>query len=76
MKAKLICDGVVVQVTITYTKGGELTDPDHCLTKYAQVFDFDRMHPLYIAMKQVYRFQFDTIETEECVVHVRTAIPL
>jgi hypothetical protein len=69
VKAKLVQDGDVARVSVKFKKGGELTNPEHCLVQFFDC-EFDETHPLYIAMKQVHRFYSEVNEEEEHVVHV------
>lgn len=46
VKARLIKDGDAAEITIKFQKGGELTNPEHCLVQFQDVHNFDAAHPL------------------------------
>jgi hypothetical protein len=55
IKSSFINDGDTALITIKFRKGGELTNPAHCLTQYAES-DSITTHPLYTTMMQIHRF--------------------
>jgi hypothetical protein len=69
VKAKLIQEGRVAQVSITFKKRSELMNPEHCLVQFGDC-NCNNRHPLYVALKQVHHFHGEATEEEVCVLHV------
>ena len=70
VKARLINDGDTAIVTIKIRRGGELTNPEHCVTQYDNAYEDVRFSPLYTAMMQVHRFNGEANEEEEITLTV------
>jgi hypothetical protein len=70
VKARIVKYGDAAEVTINFQKGGELTNPKHCLVQFMDKFDFDVGHPLFLAMKQIHGFHGKLNEESEIVLIV------
>jgi hypothetical protein len=70
VKARIVRYGDAAEVTIKFQKGGELTNPEHCLVQFVDKFDFDVGHPLFLAMNQIHCFHGKLNEESEIVLIV------
>ena len=72
VKCEFINGGDTALITIKFLKGGELTNPEHCLTQYQHTPNI-KLHPLYLNMLQIHRYSTEAQEEEE--VKLKIALP-
>ena len=72
LKSKFINNGDTAVVTIKFRKGGELTNPEHCLIQYRESMSDEllALHPIYAQMMHIHRYNSEVNEEEEVTLSV------